>query len=65
MSSQQQTSELHQLICFFTQCKYRHEEGQCTFNGMLIISLEGDCQCMERRRVEITGSITENVGCKF
>lgn len=63
MSSQPQTSRL--VLCFFSQCKYRGDEGQCNFSGTLIISIECDCQCMERKRIEITGSITENVGRKF
>ena len=65
MNSQQQTSEPHLLLCFFIQCRYRKEEGQCGFSGTLIISLEGDCQCMERKRVEVMGSVTENVQRKF
>ena len=64
MNSQQQTSN-PLVLCFFTQCKHRQEEGQCGFSGTIIISIEGDCQCMERRRVEATASVTENLGRKF
>lgn len=65
MSSQNLT--LHNLICFFTHCKHREDEGNCGFSGTLIISLEGDCQCMERRaRTELcSGALTENIARKF
>lgn len=63
MSSLQLTSR--RVLCFFSKCKYRQDEGQCAFSGPLIISIEGDCQCMERKRIEIAASVTENVGCKF
>ena len=56
-----QASTLHRIICFFTKCKYRDEEGNCLFTGPLIISLECDCQCMESNRVEITSSATRNL----
>jgi hypothetical protein len=63
MSSQQPTSNL--ILCFFTQCKHRQDEGQCGFSGTIIIAIEGDCQCMERRRVETTFAVSENVSSKF
>jgi hypothetical protein len=49
------------LICFFAPCKYRGDEGQCEFSGTIIISLEGDCQCMEQK-ISISCSIIQNLG---
>lgn len=65
MISQVSTSKL--ILCFFTGCKYRGEEGECGFSGTLIISIEGDCQCMERKAREdlCAGSVTELLGAKF
>lgn len=55
---------MHEVICFLTTCRYRDEEGNCKFTGKLIVSLEGDCQCAERR-VVVSGSVVENMGRKF
>lgn len=55
---------MHEVLCFLTTCKYRDDEGNCEFNGKLVISLEGDCQCAERK-IEVRGSVIENIGCKF
>lgn len=55
---------MHEVLCFLTTCKYRDDEGDCKFTGKLIISLEGDCQCAERR-VEVRGTVIENISRKF
>jgi hypothetical protein len=53
------------LLCFFTNCKYRQDEGECSFKGTLIISTEGDCQCMERKRSETTCTVNQKLGKEF
>ena len=32
------------------------------FKGTLIISIEGDCQCMEQNRVSTSCSLIQNLG---
>lgn len=53
------------VICFFTQCKYRLDEGECSFSSAIIISIEGDCQCMERKRTEATCTVNQKLGKEF
>lgn len=53
------------VICFFTKCKYRQEEGKCSFSGTIIISIEGECQCMERRRIEAACTVNQKLGKEF
>lgn len=50
------------IICFFTKCKHRNEDGDCTFNGTIIIGIECDCQCMEPNMTQVSCSVTEKLG---